>query len=92
MIHTSFALRRGVTTIMTFAAVAVIGVVAARLLPLEQFPDITFPFIGVSIPYQRSTPAEVEELITRPVENALATLPGIKDIRARSWAGCCSER
>jgi HAE1 family hydrophobic/amphiphilic exporter-1 len=84
MIHTSFALRRGVTTIMTFAAVAVIGIVAARLLPLEQFPDITFPFIGVSIPYQGSTPTEVEELITRPVEDALATLPGIKEIRSSS--------
>ncbi len=69
---------------MTFAAVAVIGLVAARLLPLEQFPDITFPFMGVSIPYPGSTPEEIEELITRPMEDALATLPGIKEIRSRS--------
>jgi HAE1 family hydrophobic/amphiphilic exporter-1 len=84
VIHTNFALRRPVTTLMTFAAVAVIGLVAARLLPLEQFPDITFPFMGVNIPYQGSTPEEVEELITRPVEDALATLPGIKEIRSSS--------
>ncbi|MBV6418619.1 MAG: Multidrug resistance protein MdtC [Steroidobacteraceae bacterium] len=84
MIHTGFALRRPVTTVMIFAAVATIGLMASRLLPLEQFPDITFPFMGVSIPYPGSTPGEIEEEITRPVEDALATLPGIREIRSRS--------
>ncbi|MEZ5532913.1 MAG: efflux RND transporter permease subunit [Steroidobacteraceae bacterium] len=84
MIHTNFALRRPVTTVMVFAAVATIGLMAARLLPLEQFPDITFPFMGVTIPYPGSTPEEIEEEITRPVEDALATLPGIREIRSRS--------
>jgi len=84
VIHTHFALRRPVTTIMLFAAVATIGAMAARLLPLEQFPDITFPFMGVSIPYPGSTPEEIEDEITRPVEDALATLPGIREIRSKS--------
>jgi HAE1 family hydrophobic/amphiphilic exporter-1 len=84
MIHTNFALRRPVTTIMVFAAIATIGAMAARLLPLEQFPDITFPFMGVTIPYPGSTPEEIEEEITRPVEDALATLPGIREVRSRS--------
>ncbi|MGE0582424.1 MAG: efflux RND transporter permease subunit [Steroidobacteraceae bacterium] len=84
MIHTRFALRRPVTTVMIFAAVATIGAMAAKLLPLEQFPDITFPFMGVTIPYPGSTPEEIEEEITRPVEDALATLLGIREIRSRS--------
>jgi HAE1 family hydrophobic/amphiphilic exporter-1 len=84
MIHTDFALRRPVTTLMTFAAVAVIGLVSARLLPLEQFPDITFPFMGVQVAYPGSTPEEVEEVITRPIEDALATLPGVHEIRSTS--------
>ena len=84
MVHTDFALRRPVTTLMTFAAVAVIGLVAARLVPLEQYPDVSFPFMGVGVPYPGSTPEETEELITRPIEEALATLPGIEEIRSRS--------
>jgi hydrophobic/amphiphilic exporter-1 (mainly G- bacteria), HAE1 family len=84
VIHTNFALRRPVTTLMTMAAVALLGVVGARLLPLEQFPDITFPFMGVQIPYPGSTPEETEELVTRPVEDALATLAGIEEIRSTS--------
>jgi hydrophobic/amphiphilic exporter-1 (mainly G- bacteria), HAE1 family len=84
VIHTDFALRRPITTLMSVAALAVLGVVGARLLPLEQFPDITFPFMGVTIPYPGSTPEETEELITRPVEDALATLPGIEEIKSTS--------
>jgi hydrophobic/amphiphilic exporter-1 (mainly G- bacteria), HAE1 family len=84
MIHTDVALRRPVTTVMVFLAVTLIGVIAARLLPLEQFPDIQFPGMQVTIPYAGSTPQEIEEQITRPVEEALATLSGIQEIRSTS--------
>jgi len=84
MIHTDVALRRPVTTVMVFLAVTLIGIIAARLLPLEQFPDIKFPGMQVTIPYAGSTPREIEEQITRPVEEALATLSGIQEIRSTS--------
>jgi HAE1 family hydrophobic/amphiphilic exporter-1 len=69
---------------MTFVAVALIGLISTRLLPLELFPDIRFPGIEVNIPYEGSTPEEVEQLITRPAEEAIATLSGIKEIRSTS--------
>src|SRR4030095_13799221 len=84
MIHTRFALRRPVTTLMTFIAVSLIGVIAMGLLPLELFPDIRFPGLPITIPYAGSTPEEVEQLITRPAEEAIATLSGIKEIRSTS--------
>ena len=84
MVHTDFSLRRPITTLMVFAAVTVIGLVSMKLLPLEQYPNISFPFMGVGVPYPGSTPEETEELITRPIEDALATLPGIEEIRSRS--------
>ena len=84
MLHTRFALRRPVTTLMTFIAVSLIGLIAMWLLPLELFPDIRFPGIQVTIPYAGSTPEEVEQLITRPAEEAIATLSGIKEIRSTS--------
>ncbi len=84
MIHTNTALRRPVTTVMVFLALTLIGLIATRLLPLEQFPDISFPGMQVTIPYAGSTPEEIEELITRPVEEALSTLSGIKELRSTS--------
>jgi HAE1 family hydrophobic/amphiphilic exporter-1 len=86
MWHTRAALARPVTTWMAFAALAVIGLISARQLPLEEMPDITFPGVFINVPYPGSTPEEVERLVTRPIEEALATLPGIEEIRSTSTA------
>ncbi len=86
MNHTEFAIKRPVTTIMFFVALALIGFVSVRLLPLEKFPDIEFPGIFINVPYPGSTPEEVERLITRPIEEALATLSGVERIRSESNA------
>jgi HAE1 family hydrophobic/amphiphilic exporter-1 len=84
MKHTEFALDRPVTTVVVFIALALVGLLASRLLPLEKFPDIEFPGIFIQIPYQGSTPEEVERLITRPVEEALATLSGVEQMQSTS--------
>ena len=77
-------MRRPVTTVVVFVALALVGLIASRLLPLEKFPDIEFPGIFVQIPYDGSTPEEVERLITRPVEEALATLSGVEQMFSSS--------
>jgi len=87
MKHTEIAIRRPVTTVVVFVALALVGLIASRLLPLEKFPDIEFPGIFVQIPYEGSTPEEVERLITRPVEEALATLSGVERMRSSSDEG-----
>ncbi len=84
MKHTEVALRRPVTTIVVFVALSLIGLLASKLLPLEKFPDIEFPGIFVMVPYNGSTPEEVERLITRPVEEALATLSGVEAMYSTS--------
>ena len=87
MKHTAIALHRPVTTVVVFVALAMVGLIASRLLPLEKFPDIEFPGIFVQIPYAGSTPEEVERLITRPVEEVLATLPGVERMFSSSSEG-----
>ena len=78
MKHTEISLHRPVTTVVVFVALALVGLIASRLLPLEKFPDIEFPGIFIQIPYEGSTPEEIERLITRPIEEALATLTGVE--------------
>jgi HAE1 family hydrophobic/amphiphilic exporter-1 len=82
MHHTRIALQRPVTTIMVALAVLAVGIISTKLLRLEAMPDITFPGMQVIIPYPGSTPEEMELLVVRPVEEALATLSGIEEIRA----------
>ncbi len=84
MKHTEIALKRPVTTIVVFVALALIGLIASRMLPLEKFPDIEFPGIFIQVPYSGSTPDEVERLITRPIEESLATLSGVEQMFSSS--------
>lgn len=81
---TALSLRRPVTVAMVFICLSVIGFLGAQRLPLEFLPDIEFPGLFVQVPYLNSTPEEVERRITRPVEEALATLPGIERMRSES--------
>ena len=84
MKHTEIAIRRPITTTVIFVALALVGMLAARLLPLEKFPDIEFPGIFIQVPYEGSTPEEIERLITRPIEEALATLSGVERMYSSS--------
>jgi HAE1 family hydrophobic/amphiphilic exporter-1 len=80
------SLRRPVTAVMFFVSMVAIGMIASFRLPLEQFPEVNVPFLLVSFPYASSTPQEVERSITRPAEEALATLPGIQGLNSNSRA------
>lgn len=86
MKHTEVALRRPVTTVMVCLAAGLIGIISTKLLPLERFPDIEFPGIFIQVPYQASTPEEVERLITRPIEEAIATMSGVERMSSTSRA------
>ncbi len=84
---TESSIRRPVTTFMIFACFVVIGIISARMLPLEFFPDLDAPFIFIEIPYPGSTPEEVERQITKPAEEIIATISGIKEMESNSWEG-----
>ncbi|AVP97644.1 AcrB/AcrD/AcrF family protein [Ahniella affigens] len=86
----SMSLKRPVTTVMVFVSLTLLGLIAALRLPLEYFPDFDAPFLFVQIPYPGSTPEEVERNITRPAEEALATLSRIKSINSQSTANDAS--
>lgn len=81
---TELALRRPVTVCMVFACLFVIGLVGSQRLPLEFLPDIRFPGLWIEIPYRNSSPEEVERSITRPVEEAAASMTGVKRMFSES--------
>lgn len=77
MMLAEIALKRPVTTIMLFISCVVFGLLSARLLKLEFFPELDAPFILVTVPYPGATPKEVEREIVRPMEESLSTISGI---------------
>lgn len=80
------AVQRPVTVLMALASVLLIGSIALSRLPLAFLPEIDVPFIAVEIRQPESSPAQIAKQIAEPVEEALATLPGIKRLRSTSTA------
>ncbi len=72
---------------MMFLAALVFGFVGFQRLPVELMPDISYPTITVRTGYSGAAPQEVESQISRPIEEALATLDGLVSIESRSRAG-----
>lgn len=80
----AFSLNRPITISMIFVSLLTVGLISSRLLPLESMPEIKLPFFYVFVPYQAGTPEEVERTITRPLEEALATIGDIEDMNSNS--------
>ncbi len=79
------SLVRPVTMMMILLSAIVIGIVALVNIPLELIPSgFSAPFMQVRVPYANATAQDVEERITRPLEQALATTPGLDEISATS--------
>ena len=87
---TRIALLRPVAITMLFLALAAMGIVAYTRLPVERFPNISFPFVGISVGYPGASPEDVERLITTPLENAVVGVNGISQINSNSSEGNAS--
>lgn len=82
-----FSIERPVTLIMIVTGILIFGVISLELLPQELFPQIVYPQLTVVSPYANAAPEEIETLITRPIEEAVGTVSGVKRIHSISKEG-----
>ncbi len=83
----ALAVRRRVAVLMTALAVVAFGVVGYNRLALDLLPDISYPSLTIQTDFPDTAPAEVENLITRPVEEAVGVVKGLKTIHSVSRSG-----
>lgn len=81
------AVNRPVLTSMVSLIVIILGAVALSRLPIDIMPDVTSPTISISTSYSKASPLTMEELVTRPIEEAVAAVPGVQEISSRSTEG-----
>ncbi len=82
-----FSVNRPVTIIMAVLVVLMIGAVSLSGLNVDMFPEMSFPVAVVITSYQGSAPQEVENMISRPLEEVLGTVGNIKNISSMSSMG-----
>ncbi|MCC6210104.1 MAG: efflux RND transporter permease subunit [Burkholderiales bacterium] len=87
MWFTRVSIANPVFATMMMAALLVLGAFSYSRLPVEQFPDVTFPVVVVQTEYPGASPENVEEEVTRRVEEAVNTISGIKTLSSRSYEG-----
>lgn len=64
-----------------------VGYLSFRGLPVDLFPNITFPVVTVTTPYPGAGPAEIETLVSKVLEEEMSTVPGIKRLRSDTREG-----
>lgn len=89
---THAAIKRPVTTMMFFSIVVLFGVIAFIRLPIDLMPDITFPSITIRTEYPNVGPEEIEQLITRPIEETVSSIQGVEEIQSNSTEGMSAVR
>jgi len=83
----ALSLRYKLLVLIGFAVIAALGVGAVRTLPIDAFPDVTPVQVNVYTEAAGLAAEDVEQLLTTPVESALAGLPKVQDIRSVSLFG-----
>ena len=80
-------IRRPVFTTMLVMLLVVFGVTSYPSLGIDLYPDVDFPIVTVRITYTGASPEEMEGLITKPVEDAVSSVSGIKTLSSTSREG-----
>lgn len=80
-------IKRPVATTMLILMVVVVGISSLIRINMDLFPDIEYPAALVLTRYDNASPSEVEKLVTVPIEEALATVPGMDEMGSMSMFG-----
>ena len=81
------AIKRPVTVWMFTFAVMLFGLVGLSRLAVNLLPDLSYPTLTVRTNYTGAAPAEIEQLITKPIEEAVGVVKGLRKISSVSKAG-----
>ncbi|MBA3405337.1 MAG: efflux RND transporter permease subunit, partial [Gemmatimonadaceae bacterium] len=72
---------------MMMVALVVLGIVSFNRLAIDEYPDITYPIIVAQTTYPGASPEVMERDVSRPIEESLNTVEGLKEINSTSLNG-----
>ena len=84
---TRYVSKRPVTTILALLCILVFGISSVFSATLEQMPDTDQPMLIVRASYQGATPEDMDELVTKPIEDQVSRLEGVKSMSSTSNEG-----
>ena len=82
-----FCIKHKVTTLLAVIMISVFGVVFTTRLQMALLPDVEAPMAVVICYYNGATPSDMEDLVTRPLETAILSVPGVEGVSSTSSDG-----
>lgn len=82
-----FSIKRKVTISMFTVAILLFGIVSLSRLNVNLLPDLSYPTLTIRTEFEGAAPLEVENLITKPIEEAVGVVKGVKKVRSISRTG-----
>ncbi len=82
-----FGVKKPVTNLMIFSAIIIVALYSITKIGIDMMPEIEPPSVSVISTYPGASAEDVEIKVTEPLENQLATTPGIEKITSRSGEG-----
>ncbi|MFN8790060.1 MAG: efflux RND transporter permease subunit [Bdellovibrionales bacterium] len=76
------SVKRPIFMSCVLVSLIVVGLFTFNKTPVELFPDVTFPIVNVNIIYPGAGPTEIETLVSKPIEEEISGIAGIKNIRS----------
>lgn len=76
----AWAIRNPLPSFLLFVVLTVAGLYSFSRLPVTYFPSIVTPLVRITVEQSGATPVELETEVTRPIENAVASLPAVKEL------------
>ena len=87
MFLSDISIKRPVFATMMMVALVVLGIVSYKRLAIDEYPDITYPIVIAQTTYPGASPEVMMRDISKPIEEALNTVQGIKEISSTSLEG-----
>ena len=84
---TSFAIEHRTSSVVLLLLITITGLISYQVIPKESFPEIEIPMIAVNTIYPGVSPADIETLVTRPIEEELSAISDIKELSSTSIEG-----
>jgi HAE1 family hydrophobic/amphiphilic exporter-1 len=81
------AIERPVTMFMISGVVILLGIMSLSRLPVDLLPDVSYPSLTIRVSYAGVGPLEMEELVTRPLEQAVSATSGVERLESTSSEG-----
>jgi len=79
------SIKRPIFITCVVALMIILGLISYKKMPVDQFPDVTFPIVFVEVLYPGASPVDAERQISKIIEDEVSSLPGLETVSSYNY-------